>query len=88
MFYLFYFSLAVLHSLLSKKSGERYKTFNKLLAQIEQYNKYQTVVRLLGLTNLNLMPRPIEKIRSSILSIELAAPSLDIVATNTGSGFG
>jgi len=63
-----------------KNKQQRYKTLNELLAQIEQYNKYQTVARLLGAKMLEDTVLSEAEIRSEILSIEATAPSLDIAA--------
>lgn len=67
---------------LAQKSNksQRHKMLNLLLTDLEQYNKHQTVARFLGSEVAAAVSVQMSDIRSELLSIEAAAPSVDIAA--------
>ncbi|MCW8924608.1 MAG: DUF4384 domain-containing protein [Gammaproteobacteria bacterium] len=67
---------------LSQKNNksQRHKTLNLLLTDLEQYNKHQTVARFLGGEVATPVSVKMADVRSELLSIEAAAPSVDIAA--------
>ena len=67
---------------LAQKSDKnhRHQTLNLLITDLEQYNKHQTVARFLGGEVKIPMTVQMTDVRSELLSIEAAAPSVDIAA--------
>ena len=67
---------------LSQKSNksQRHKSLNLLLTDLEQYGKHQTVARFLGGEVASPVSVKMADVRSELLSIEAAAPSIDIAA--------
>ncbi|MDH3342999.1 MAG: DUF4384 domain-containing protein [Gammaproteobacteria bacterium] len=67
---------------LSQKANksQRHKTLDLLLTDLEQYDKHQTVARFLGSNVAAPVSVKQADVRSELLSIEAAAPSVDIVA--------
>ncbi len=63
-----------------KNKSQRHKTLNLLLTDLEQYNKHQTVARFLGGEVAAPVSVQMADVRSELLSIEAAAPSVDIAA--------
>jgi len=63
-----------------KNKSQRHKTLNLLLTDLEQYNKHQTVAHFLGGEMAAPVSVQMADVRSELLSIEAAAPSLDIAA--------
>jgi len=61
-------------------TDSQYSTLLALLTDIEQYEKYHTVARLLGDRSVPGVPVPAEKIRAEILKFEKSVPSLDVAA--------
>jgi hypothetical protein len=67
---------------LAQKSNkrQRHQTLNLLLTALEQYDKHQTVARFLGGEVAAPVSVKAANVRSELLSIEAAAPSVDIAA--------
>ena len=63
-----------------KNKSQRHKTLNLLLTELEQYDKHQTVARFLGGEVAAPVSVQMADVRSELLSIEAAAPSVDIAA--------
>lgn len=61
-------------------SSQQYPLLLTLLANINQYEKYHTVARLLGDTMTPSVPVNASDVRSKIIAMETDAPSLDIAA--------
>lgn len=59
---------------------KRYRLLLDLLANLEQYEKYYTVARLLGAQQGASLPTEVANVRLLILSIESAVPSLEVAA--------
>lgn len=58
----------------------RYKILNEILTQIEEYNKFKMITRLLGAPGQFDLKLQIAEVQSKILTIEEMAPSLEIAA--------
>ena len=63
-----------------KNKSQRHKTLNLLLTDLDKYNKHQTVARFLGGLDAAPLAVKVADVRSELLSIEAAAPSVDIAA--------
>jgi hypothetical protein len=64
-----------------KNKTERYKTLNELLTVAKKFDKHKTVAGLLGSNKSPATAITISSIKSELLSIEAAVPSLEIAAT-------
>lgn len=65
---------------LANDKSRRYQVLSELLTEIEQYSKYRAVALYLGNDSIPILSIAPQDIRSELLSIETAAPSLDIAA--------
>jgi len=64
-----------------KNKTQRYKTLNELLTLAKKFDKHKTVAGLLGESGFPKTSIGLSEIKSELLSIESAAPNLDIAAT-------
>ena len=62
-----------------KNKSQRHKTLNLLLTELEQYSKHRTVAHFLG-ADVASVSVQLADVRSELLSIEAAAPSVEIAA--------
>lgn len=58
----------------------KYQVLSDMLAKLDQYSKYQLVARLIGVKNIPSVSVTVSQVKSQMLSIEAAAPSLDLAA--------
>jgi len=63
-----------------RDADARYSILLTMLTDIEQYEKYHTVARLLGDGSISPVPAQAEEIRARILRIEKSVPSLEVAA--------
>lgn len=64
----------------SSSATARYQILSEMLAKYDQYEKYQLVARLLGVTGIAKVSMTASQIKGEMLSIEAAVPSLDLAA--------